>query len=542
MRRLRTFSLVALLGGAAPLIAGAGPARAQAPAGPKAKVAAARADDEVLRRLLGLGPVPLPQGWPIDAIAFSADGKAVTTVSNVQARVLVWDAATGELLRRVKLPLGAMDNSAVSADSRLVAAVDYASKVSVWEAATGRKVRRMNGASGSSLAFSPDGKSVLAATNGGQLGVWDVATGKRRCALPKSAATRDAVPAFSPDGKLVAATRPDGSIGLWEAATGKELRPVAAGLDRCRFLSFLPDGRRLAACDGAGLVRFWDVATARERLQFQLPAEHRLSAGRFSRDGRALVTGGLDGTVRMWELATGGERFRFPGNGVAVNTLTLAPGGRSLATAGYDQRALIRAAAPSTGLPSPPRVEDVRVLWADLAGVDGLKAYRAVAALAARPAEAVPFLKERIRPAAVPDGRAVARLLKDLGSPAYVVREKAMKELERLHRAVEPDLVAALRGDPPPEVQQRLAMLLGRVKQPSRDPERRRTLRAIEALELAGTREARQVLRALARGAAEDEITWQAQAALRRLERRPASRPKRPNSARARPFLRASLG
>jgi hypothetical protein len=48
-------------------------------------------------------------------------------------------------------------------------------------------------------------------------------------------------------------------------------------------------------------------------------------------------------------------------------------------------------------------------------------------------------------------------------------------------------------------------------------PEVLRAVRAVEALELAGTGEARRVLEALAKGAGHDRLTREARAALRRL-------------------------
>jgi WD40 repeat protein len=505
-------------------------AQAPAPKKESTKPVSVQTEEEVFRLLLRLAPVPLPHGRPISSLTFSPDGRKIITVSNVEGRVFHWDAATGKLLRQVRLPLGGLDRSAVSKDGRLLAAVDHASKVSVWDTVTGKKVSTLAKASGLGMALSPDGKSILAATATGQLGVWDAATGKQRLVLAKSSAwSRDQAAAFSPDGKLIAASHLYGSIGVWEAASGKEMRPIQADLRNPKLLAFTPDSTRLAACAGTGPVRFWKVATAREGPQLVLPPGHRLSAGQFGPDGLTLLTGGADGTLRLWELATGAERHRFPECEGGIACATFARDGQTMAVAGDDHLALVREVSaksrPGSLAPVPVDPRDVPGLWAALASPDGSRAYRAIAALAARPADALPYLKERLKPAVPLKRELVAGLLKDLNSPAYVTREKATRALALLHDAVEPDLEKVLQDNPGLEVKRRVEGLLKKLQQPNRDPERRQALRGLEVLELVGTVDARELLRTIAAGAPQAELTSNAAAALMRLKDRSTRTP-----------------
>jgi hypothetical protein len=66
-------------------------------------------------------------------------------------------------------------------------------------------------------------------------------------------------------------------------------------------------------------------------------------------------------------------------------------------------------------------------------------------------------------------------------------------------------------------VRRRAEGLLAKLRGPAEGPEVLRALRAVEALELAGTAEARRLLAALAKGSAYDRQTREAEAALRRL-------------------------
>ena len=65
--------------------------------------------------------------------------------------------------------------------------------------------------------------------------------------------------------------------------------------------------------------------------------------------------------------------------------------------------------------------------------------------------------------------------------------------------------------------------LLKKINPQAAPPERVRALRAVEALERVGTLPAREALRELTTGGADPDIVREAQASLRRLERRRAA-------------------
>src|SRR5262249_16925585 len=152
---------MALVAGVSLLMAETASIPGQTAPGKKAvkKLTRVQTEEEVFRLLLKLAPVPLQHQQPVSSLTFSADGKTVTTVSNAEGRLVHWDAATGKLLRQVRLPLGSLERSAVSKDSRLLLAVDLASKVSLWDSVTGKKVSVLAKASGFGVALSADGKS-----------------------------------------------------------------------------------------------------------------------------------------------------------------------------------------------------------------------------------------------------------------------------------------------------------------------------------------------------------------------------------------------
>ncbi|HKB39146.1 MAG TPA: hypothetical protein VKD72_22090, partial [Gemmataceae bacterium] len=250
----------------------------------------------------------------------------------------------------------------------------------------------------------------------------------------------------------------------------------------------------------------------------------------FSPDGRFLAVSGVpDNTIRVWQLPFGASARKLEGM-KRVDSLAFSPDGRRLVSGGSDNTALVW---DVTGLfgPAPPAARltprDLENLWDALAGVDAAGAYRAAWKLSASPAQSVPFLKERLRAQPPPDPRRIARLIADLDSDRFKVRQRATEELERLGPKVASAMRKALQGEPTPETRMRLRRLLELLEKPgapSLPTEELVGLRVLEALELAGTAEARRALEAVAHGTAERWAS-EAKAALERLARRSAARP-----------------
>jgi hypothetical protein len=141
------------------------------------------------------------------------------------------------------------------------------------------------------------------------------------------------------------------------------------------------------------------------------------------------------------------------------------------------------------------------------------------------PGQAVPFLKMHLRPVAPADAAQVARLIEDLRSERFAVRDRAAAELEKLGDLAEPQLRKVDTAKAGLELRRRVEQLLQKLRGPITSPELLRGWRAIEVLESIGSPEARQVLSALAGGAPSARLTQEAQESLRRLARRAAVTP-----------------
>src|SRR5206468_630854 len=174
-----------------------------------------------------------------------------------------------------------------------------------------------------------------------------------------------------------------------------------------------------------------------------------------------------------------------------VLSLAFSADGRLLACGGANTTVLVWR-LPALALPTRPG-GDPEALWRDLADADPARAYRAVLALAAAPGRAVPLIKERLKPRPAADPRRVARLVADLDSDEFEVREKASEELATLGPGAEAALRKALAGEVSAEVRSRVEDLLAGLEKGSAARERLRDLRAVEVLERAGTPAAREL-------------------------------------------------
>jgi RNA polymerase sigma factor (sigma-70 family) len=501
---------------------------------------------------------PQPEG--VGAVVFSPDGRTVASRDGPHA-VRLWEAATGKELRRLGGRAGRDGDSVLTPLSFLdggktLVAGDADGTVHYWDRAGGDGFpgnpgagRRVPGRLEQALrrrpdwsrtvAFSPDWKSV--AGNNGREGdpfcLLDVATGEPHPAGPVGDRGAWGV-AFSPDGKVLAAGLLTGPahILLWDTKTGKELARLEGHDGAVGALAFSPDGRLLAS---AGLneskARIWEVETGAEwrRLEWRpaLPEPRRRVVGHdgvgslvaFSPDGRTLAAACPDREIRLGELASGQQRCRLVGHQGHVHWLAFSADGRRLATADNATALLWDVAGPEAVRRRAGKLsgDDLRGLWADLAA-DAARAHRAVWSLASAPEEAVRLLRDRVRPAAEPDARQLARLLAELDSDEFAVRDEAAGRLAELGELATPALREALAAGPAPEARRRIGRLLDAAGGRSLTAGQLRALRSVEALERCATPEARQLLEELAGGAPAARLTREARASLGRLVRQAA--------------------
>jgi hypothetical protein len=287
-------------------------------------------------------------------------------------------------------------------------------------------------------------------------------------------------------------------------------------------------------------LRLWELATGQQRLAITSARgghDHAFARFAVAPDGRTLATVRRDHTIQLWDLATGKELLRRQGHDTPAYCLAFSADGKRLVTghgdsailvwdvsAAYERRPLTLTSPPSDGGegrvrgPRPTEARELETWWQDLAG-DAPQAHRAIWSLADVPAQAVPLLRDRLRPAVTLPADELHRLVQDLDSPRFPRREEASRRLAEFGEDAEPTLRQALADKPSAEARQRLERILAGPRL-VRSSELLRSLRALQILEAIGDEPARQVLSRLAEGAPASRSTREARAALDRLAHR----------------------
>ncbi|MYB94968.1 hypothetical protein F4054_13445 [Candidatus Poribacteria bacterium] len=265
------------------------------------------------------------EGIPVIALAFSADGKTLTSLEGTgEHRIKIWDVNSGRLLsdiserilNRAKDPAKRdrpLKPFSLSSDGKTCAATKLG--VSVFNGVSDAVVRLGDVSTGNlhptfmsaqsvqspiqGLVFSPDGTLLAGVetkwsvaqnpdntgnhikTTRSKIRLWDVNTGNElSMVIPQQVKESDRytfrerrpLVAFSPDSKMFAtANQITAAVQLWEVNTGNLIstftipQPELAPPDRrgAIDITFSPDGNTLAIATAHSSLQFWDVRTSK---------------------------------------------------------------------------------------------------------------------------------------------------------------------------------------------------------------------------------------------------------------------------------------
>ena len=315
------------------------------------------------------------QGWaptvqfghqsPVDAVAFSADGRRI--VSGGRGAINVWDAENGRLISTVKpawyngpqsvafvsegrqilasgdsygaiqmwdvpdgRPVRTIERhsdlrktrSAVSSDGKRVAIGGYDNAVNVWDVESGGQLHRLTGHTGAvqAVAYSPDGGHLLSGSDDGTIRIWDAQTGRLLRMLAGHTAAVTSV-GFSPDSRYIVSGSADQTVRVWDAASGRVIRTLAERAGYVRGAAFSPDNRYIASIGNDDMLRIWD---ARGYAVLQTLSGVSAESMAFSPDGARLAVGGADAKIRILDVRSGEPVFAIPGNVIKPVSLAVS--------------------------------------------------------------------------------------------------------------------------------------------------------------------------------------------------------------------------
>jgi WD40 repeat protein len=306
----------------------------------------------------------------VNCLARSPDGKLLASgggqpyQADAQGTILLWDAATYQVVRTLRGHLGAVGNIAFTPDGEhLVSSARFTDlnkiirqrapleaatrgEVRVWNVKLGHTELHMPGYT--SIVAAPDGKTLAAAALGEDVRVWDKKTRKVHLRLkhPKGILTRLT---YSPDGRWLAGcwqelrtaelARGEVDLGagtrtgtlVWDARTGDRHMTLEGQSDA----EFSPDSKRLATAHEDRTARLWDLATKKEVAAFRRHT-HLVNGLAFSPDGRRLATASLDKTATVWEIDGARELRQLRGHTDMVTSVLFSADGDAVLTGSWD--------------------------------------------------------------------------------------------------------------------------------------------------------------------------------------------------------------
>lgn len=194
-------------------------------------------------------------------VAISDDGEYALSAGGAGA--YLWDADSGELLRRYVGHDGALWCVDIAPDTSFVATGSLDNTAIVYDKATGLIRQRFSGHTGQVLCLeiSPNGQFLATGSKDTTARLWHVATGEEALSpLPCEFQVNDLT--FSPDGQFLLTGANAGKLSLWNTSSGALVREYTGFTTHAIAVTFSPDGTKIAAseahCDSPS-IGIWSI-------------------------------------------------------------------------------------------------------------------------------------------------------------------------------------------------------------------------------------------------------------------------------------------
>ncbi|KAI0687553.1 WD40-repeat-containing domain protein [Earliella scabrosa] len=282
-------------------------------------------------------------------LAFSPDSQRLASVLRAgNSHIAIWDvsklwksvlASRQDIRYDVKMVSWSIDGSKLASCSN-------DDRVLIWDttAPTHRQTVLLEGHtdSVSFVLFSPDGTMLASGGNDRSCLVWNVETGALRLTLHGHGdSIRTA--AFDPGCQRIATSCKDGSVRIWSTSTGEELVRLHEHSEDVISVSFSRSGQWIMSASWDATIKVCDSFSG-ERALSLLEHDGPIYSAQFSPDldNKFIASGSYDHTVRLWRMSDGSCVRIFKQHTNAVSYVLFTPDGKSLVSAGWDGRVIIR--------------------------------------------------------------------------------------------------------------------------------------------------------------------------------------------------------
>ncbi|MBS1710851.1 MAG: WD40 repeat domain-containing protein [Armatimonadetes bacterium] len=288
--------------------------------------------------------------------ASPVDSRFVAGMENAQVRVMdaAGKAATVTFTGHAQPAYGA----AISPDGKYVLSGDEQAKIFLWDAKTGKLIREYPRAKGhtrgiQSIAFSADGKQFVSVGKDDAVCLWNVSGGDPVAKVVGEPANYYGA-GFTKAGSVFAGTQAEGLRLLAPKTLKTVQKMVLPGGQGANGFAMNRAGSRGVTCGRDGVVTVFDLVN-KSRLKALTGHTDFVTAADFTPNGKFAATTSIDGTLRLWDMSLYKQVAEVDGRSYVGSPVAFTGDGKYMVSTNASDTVEIHIVSPAQPVAKAPK-------------------------------------------------------------------------------------------------------------------------------------------------------------------------------------------